>query len=95
MCHIGTRQTVEKHAGELFRDAAKAFVLTYLKLHGATAGEVLTEACCQAGIVPHDTRAFGPIYMTLARQGVIEKCGSVARRLGHGTAGGNIWRVTR
>jgi hypothetical protein len=46
-----------------------------------------------AGIVPHDCRSFGPVYMKLARKGLIEKCGTIPRRHGHGTAGGNVWRL--
>ena len=85
-------EVIEQHASETFQDQALAFVLSYLTVHGETSGEVLTDACKQAGIVPHDDRAFGPIYMKLSRKGLIEKCGLVVRRRGHGTAGGNVWR---
>ena len=78
-----------RHEG--FAAAAAAFVLQYLDVHGPTAGEVLTLACKTAGITPHDDRAFGPVYMTLARRGAITKVGTVRRERGHGTAGGNIW----
>ena len=56
-------------------------------------GEHITDACKRAGIQPHDDRAFGPVYMTLARQKRIEKIGSVRRERGHGTSGGNIWAL--
>lgn len=85
--------SVAKNAGALFRESARTFVLDYLREHGATPGEVLTDACESAGIVAHDSRAFGPVYMSLSRQGLIEKCGTVARTRGHGTAGGNVWRL--
>jgi len=85
---------IEEKAGEEFRDEAEGFVLRYLAAHGATAGETLTAACKQAGIVPHDDRAFGPVYMRLARRGWIVKVGIVKRRRGHGTAGGQIWTLT-
>lgn len=87
-------EAVAQHAGDTFQDRALAFVLAYLTVHGETAGEVLTEACRRAGIVPHDDRAFGPVYMKLSRQGLIEKCGTVLRRRGHGTAGGHVWKLT-
>ena len=87
-------ETIEKNAGELFRERAKAFVLNYLREHGEKPGEDITDACVKAGIVPHDDRAFGPVYMALARKGLIEKCGLVVRRRGHGTTGGNVWRLT-
>jgi hypothetical protein len=74
-----------------FADAAAAFILRYLDAHGATSGEELTLACKEAGIVPHDDRAFGPVYMVLARRKKIVKVGSVRRSRGHGTAGGNVW----
>lgn len=74
-----------------FKEQACAFVLQYLKRHGASAGEVITAACKAAGIQPHDDRAFGPVYMTLARQGRIHKVGTCKRQRGHMTAGGNIW----
>lgn len=74
-----------------FLEAARSFVTSYLREHGPTSGEVLTLACKQAGVVPHDDRAFGPVYMGLMRQGVIEKVGTVRRERGHGTGGGNVW----
>lgn len=76
-----------------FADEATHFVLWYLRKNGPTSGEVLSLKCKQAGIVPHDDRAFGPIYMSLSRKGFIEKAGMVRRERGHGTAGGNVWRL--
>lgn len=89
---------IAQHAEERRQDfarQARVYIVQYLEAHGPTAGEVLTAACKAAGIRPHDDRAFGPVYMTLARRGVIEKVGSVRRELGHGTAGGNIWGLVR
>ena len=86
---------VEANAGESFRDRASAFVVAYLHEHGATPGETITDAAIVAGIVPHDARAFGPVYMTLARRRVIERAGYCARRKGHGTAGGSVWKLTQ
>lgn len=76
-----------------FLEAARTFVRRYLAEHGATSGEVLTLACKKAGIAPHDDRAFGPVYLGLVRDGVIEKVGTVRRERGHGTAGGNVWSL--
>lgn len=87
---------VAEHAEERrrgFIDAATRFVVAYLGTHGQTAGEVLTLKCKEAGIRPHDDRAFGPIYHGLAQRGVIEKVGTVRRERGHGTAGGNVWAL--
>jgi len=76
-----------------FADEARAFVLRYLREHGPTDAERLSIACKRAGIVPHDDRAFGPVYFNLARKGLIAKVGSARRTRGHGTAGGNVWAV--
>jgi hypothetical protein len=74
-----------------FSERAAAFVLAYLEAHGPVSSEVLTDACKQAGIMPHDDRAFGPVYMKLARAGQIRKVDTCIRMKGHLTAGGNVW----
>lgn len=86
--------TVEEKAGAPFMAAAKAFVLAYLEQHGPTSGEIVTDACRAAGIRPAkaDDRAFGAVYMGLARAGLIVKHGYCERRKGHRCAGGIIWR---
>lgn len=76
-----------------FRLAAAEFVLELLTVAGPTPAETLSLACKAAGIVPHDDRAFGPVYMRLARARLIEKVGQVRRERGHGTSGGNIWKL--
>jgi hypothetical protein len=85
-------QAAEERRHHFKRDA-EAFVLAHLREHGPTAGEVLTAKCKAAGIVPHDDRSFGPVYMSLVRGGFIEKAGMVRRERGHGTAGGNVWAL--
>lgn len=87
--------TVADNAGEKFGQEAARFVVSYLRVHGATAGEDLTDACKRVGIVPHDDRAFGPVYMRLSRAGLIEKAGYVPRRKGHGTSGGSVWKLRK
>jgi len=76
-----------------FHQQAVDFVLWFLDRFGPAPGEHITDACKRAGIQPHDDRAFGPVYMVLARQKRIEKIGSVRRERGHGTSGGNIWAL--
>jgi hypothetical protein len=76
-----------------FRARAERFVLDYLRFFGPKSGEDITDAAIKAGIVPTDLRAFGPIYMGLARSGRIVKDGYCQRRRGHGTSGGVIWRL--
>jgi hypothetical protein len=88
---------VSQHAEDntpAFAERASEFITEYLRTKNCPlSGEVLTMACKQAGIVPHDDRAFGPVYMSLIKRGVIEKSGTVRRERGHGTAGGNTYRL--
>ncbi len=75
------------------RDAAAEVILQTLEAApGPVSGEVLTNACVASGIVPHDDRAFGPVFSQLARQGHIETTGYASRSKGHGTAGARLWR---
>ena len=84
---------VERNAGDDFRLRARRFIFNFLSQRGPHSSEEVTNACKDAGIIPHDDRAFGPVYMSLCRDRVIVKCGQCVRKKGHGTAGGNIWRV--
>jgi hypothetical protein len=87
---------VERNAEEFFAEftrKAQGFVLEYLRRKGDASGEAITNACRQAGIVPHDDRAFGPVYLALSRARKIEKAGFCARTKGHGTSGGIVWRL--
>ena len=83
----------EEHAPG-FAERARRFVLDYLAMHQRADAETITDACVAAGIVPHDLRAFGPVYLALARDGLIVKVGHSPRRRGHGTAGGNVWTLS-
>lgn len=75
-------------------DAARAAVLELLRTAGRPmSGEELVDACQARGLVPHDARAFGPVFGTLARRGLIEAVGFAPRRKGHGTAGARMWRA--
>jgi hypothetical protein len=89
---------VEAHAERVrarFVEDAKAYMLVYLATHdnAPASGEELSRACKAQGIVPHDDRAFGPVLMALSKEGFIKKCGSCRRERGHGTAGGNLWKL--
>jgi hypothetical protein len=87
---------VEANANEYFAQfstRAQAFVLDYLNSRGPASGEAITNACRESGIIPHDDRAFGPVYQRLARARKIVKCGYCPRTKGHGTSGGIVWRV--
>lgn len=88
-------ERVERKSGKEFQDAAKAFIVDYLDDNGPSSGEAITNACKAAGITPHDDRAFGPALYNLAKDHLIAKCGSCKRTKGHGTAGGNVWRLKK
>lgn len=79
------------NAGPAFIDKARAFVLSELGRRGPLSGEVLTDCCKLAGIIPHSDRAFGAVYMSLSKRGLIVKCGYGPRRKGHACAGAITW----
>ena len=85
-------ETVERNAGEDFKERAMAFALRWMAGKGVVSGEDITDACKAAGIVPREDRAFGPVYLKLARQGAIVRVGYLARRRGHGAPGPG-WRL--
>ena len=76
-------------------DRARAAVLEVLADGQARSGEQLVDHCQRLGIVPHDARAFGAVFLKLKRMGQIEEAGFVARTKGHGTSGGRLWRARR
>lgn len=76
-----------------FSERARNFVLKYLKEHGPTSSEVLTDACKAAGIRPEKDRAFGAVYRELNKDSLIEFVEYCKRRKGHGTSGGSVWKV--
>jgi hypothetical protein len=80
-------------AGKRFREKAERFTLEYLAGCESASSETITDAARKAGIVPHDDRAFGPVYFSLSRAGKIVKAGVCTRRKGHGTSGGTLWRL--
>ena len=85
--------SVAVNAGTEFGIRARAFVLKYLAEHGPSPGEVVTDACKEAGIKAHDDRAMGPVYMGLSQNGFIEKAGFCQRKKGNLTGGGLIWKL--
>lgn len=77
-----------------FRDDAARFILAYLSAHREASSEDLTEQAEKiAGLRPTDLRHFGPVFLRLIRSGAIEKCGETKRRRGHGSSGGNVYRL--
>jgi hypothetical protein len=78
-----------------FGDLTRDFILQYLRAHGPTSGEVITNAAKRSGIRPKDDRAFGGPYNSLQKRGLIMVDGMVTRFKGHGSGGARIWRLTR
>lgn len=84
---------VKAKAGSAFFQEASAIVLEHLSHHGPTSSEALTDECKRRGVIPHDDRAFGPVYLSLLQRQMIEPCGTTHRTKGHGTSGGRIWKI--
>ena len=76
-------------------EGCRKFVHGWLIRHGKQSGETLVNVAKAHGYVPHEDRAFGSIFSTLARRGLIRCVGFCERAKGHGTAGGRIWDVAR
>jgi hypothetical protein len=88
-------ESLSRHSGEEFLQAAATFVLEQLAGGTEKTSEQLVDACKAAGIKPHDDRAFGPVIARLARRGKIQKVRHAQREKGHGTSGGNVWRAAK
>lgn len=75
------------------REGAGRFILGWLRRHGPTSGETLTDQAKAHGYRPHDDRAFGPVYAKLVRDGSIRWKDFAPRLKGHGTGGARIWQA--
>ena len=75
------------------RAGAESLILRLLQA-GPASGEKLTDLAVAYGFRPHDARAFGAVFGSLSRRGLIRCVGYCERRKGHGTAGGRIWGLT-
>lgn len=80
-------------ADPLFSAKAERAILAHLRVVHSASGEDLTRIARAHGAVPHDDRAFGPIFASLARCGRIRTVGMCMRTRGHGTAGGRMWAL--
>ena len=76
-----------------FAERATAAILAHLRTTSQASGEVLTDIAIAHGARPHDQRAFGPVFQSLARKGLIRTVSFCMRTKGHGTAGGRIWAL--
>lgn len=76
-----------------FAEKAEAAILAPLRVVRRASGEELTNIARAHGAVPHDDRAFGPVYGSLSRRGVIRTAAMCMRSKGNGTAGGRVWEL--
>lgn len=76
-----------------FAQAAEAAILRHLRVVRRAPGEDLTSIAKASGAVPHDDRAFGPVFGSMSRRKLIRTAGFCMRSKGHGTAGGRIWEL--
>lgn len=74
-----------------FGEDAERFILNYITENGPTSGEELVVLAVDAGIRPHNERAFGPVFGNLSRRGAIIKVRQQPRARGHGADGCNVW----
>lgn len=72
-------------------EGAAKFIHSVLVRHGQQSGERLVNIAKEHGYRPHDDRAFGPVFKSLSRKGLIVSVGYVDRIKGNGTAGGRLW----
>jgi hypothetical protein len=76
-----------------FAQKAAAAILAHLRACGSASGEELTDIAIAHGARCHDQRAFGSVFSTLARKGLIRTVGFCLRSKGHSTAGGRVWGI--
>ena len=78
-----------------FRSQAMAHIVSYLRKHGISSAEMLTDSCKLAGIKSGDDRHFGAVYRNLLREGVIYWAGPCRRAKGHASHGGSMYALER
>lgn len=76
-----------------FIEKACAHITDYLRLHGTSSGELLTDSCKLAGIRSSDDRHFGVVFRMLLKRGVIRWAGSCKRVKGHASRGGSLYAL--
>jgi hypothetical protein len=92
---VGMGQVLDKaeRTAAFDAEAAAGALVAYLQQHGPTPGEELVLVCRAAGHVPHDDRAFGPVFLRLLRRGRIQAVGTVKRRRGRGADGAHVYAL--
>jgi hypothetical protein len=82
-----------QHLDPDFPEKARTAILEHLRVVRRCSGEELVNIATAKGARAHDARAYGGIFSSLARAGLIRQSGSCLREKGHGTAGGRIWEI--
>lgn len=78
-----------------FTERASEHILATLHRLGEASGEYLTGSCIGAGIRAPDARAFGSVFASMSRAGLIRCLRSdLPRARGHGTSGGKLWGLS-
>ena len=78
-----------------FRSQAMAHIVSYLRKHGISSAEMLTDSCKLAGIKSGDDRHFGVVYRTLLAERAIYWAGPCRRAKGHASHGGSLYALER
>ena len=78
-----------------FRSQAMAHILSYLRKHGISSAEMLTDSCKLAGIKSGDDRHFGVVYRTLLAERAIYWAGPCRRAKGHASHGGSLYALEK
>jgi len=82
-----------RRADPEFSEKAAAAILAHLRVVRQASGEVLVDVAIAMGARCADSRAFGGVFQSLARKGLIRTVGFCLRTKGRGTAGGRIWSI--
>lgn len=78
-------------------DGARRFIVSWVRRHGPTSGENLTDAAkghgFNPGIYGRDDRAFGPVFAAALREpdGLVVIRSDLIRAKGRGTSGGKLY----
>ena len=78
-----------------FSKKAEAAMLRHLVACFSASGEELVDVARAHGAIPHDDRAFGSVFQSMARRGLIRTVGFCLRKKGHMGAGGRVWGLVR
>ena len=77
-----------------FAEIAERAILAHLHAVRQASGEELTELARNHGAVCRDGRAFGSVFKSLSKRGLIRCIRSdLPRKRGHGTSGGKLWGI--